>query len=142
MATEFSGAILDVARKEVVAVTTKGLTRRDVFGTLVVALIVLAYVANVQDWWYLGSNRWAAVTMLVVGFVGCSLAARFEDATSHVTPLALLGMLGVVALVVGIVAIVTAAQWALLALMITVVALWVGTTIRHATTPAYPLPAH
>ena len=122
--------------------TTGGLTRRDAFGTLVVALIVLAYVANVQDWWYLGSNRWAGVTMLVVGFVGCPVAARFEDPGAHLTPLALLGMLGVVALVFGIIAIVTAAQWALLALTITVVALWVGTTIRHATTPAYPVPAH
>ena len=142
MAASFSGAILELAQKEVFTVTTGGLTRRDALGTLVVALIVLAYVANVQNWWYLGSNRWAAVTMLVVGFVGCPLAARFEDAKSHLTPLALLGMLGVVALVLGIVAVVTAAQWALLALTVTVVALWVGTTIRHAATPAYPLPAH
>lgn len=122
--------------------TTGGLTRRDSFGTLVVALIVLAYIANVQDWSYLGSNRWAAVTMLVVGVIGCQLAARFDDASSHLTPLALLGMLGVAALVFGIVAIVTAAQWALLALTITVVVLWAGTTIRHAATPSYPLPAN
>jgi FtsH-binding integral membrane protein len=142
MAARLFGAILDVAQKEVVSVTTEGLTRRDAFGTLVVALIVLAYVANVQDWWYLGSNRWAAVTMLVVGFVGCPLAARFEDAKSHLTPLALLGVLGVVALVFGILAVVTAAQWALVALAITVLALWVATTIRHAATPAHPLPAH
>ena len=142
MAARASGAILDLAQKEVGVVTTGGLTRRDSFGTLVVALIVLAYIANVQDWWYLGSNRWAAVTMLVVGVVGCPLAARFDDASSHLTPLALLGMLGVAALVFGIVAIVTAAQWALLALTITVVVLWAGTTIRHAATPAYPLPAN
>jgi hypothetical protein len=123
-------------------VTTGGLTRRDAFATLVVALIVLVYVANVQDRWYLGSNRWAAVTMLVVGFVACPLAARLEDARSHVTPLALLGLLGLVALAFAIVAIVTAAQWALLALTITVVALWAGTTIRHAATPVYPHPAY
>ena len=85
---------------------------------------MLAYIANVQDWSYLGSNRWAAVTMLVVGVIGCQLAARFDDASSHLTPLALLGMLGVAALVFGIVAIVTAAQWALFALTITVVVLW------------------
>ncbi len=115
---------------------------KDLAGTVAAVLVALCYVANVQDWWYLGSNRWAAVTMLVVGFIGCPLAARFEDAKSHLTPLALLGMLGVVALVLGIVAVVTAAQWALLALTVTVVALWVGTTIRHAATPAYPLPAH
>ena len=33
-------------------------------------LAVLAYVANVQDWWYLGSNRWAAVTIVAVGAIG------------------------------------------------------------------------
>lgn len=121
---------------------TEGLTRRDAYGTLVAVLIGLAYVANVQEWGYLGSNRWAAVTMLAVGFVGCPLAARFEDAREHRIPLALLGMLGVLALVLGIVAIVTTAQWALLALTITVLVLWVGTTIRHAATPAHPLPAH
>ena len=122
--------------------STEGLTRRDVFGTLVAALIALVYVANVQDWWYLGSNRWAAVTMLVVGFVGCPLAARVEDAREHRVPLVLLGMLGVVALVLGVVAILTGAQWALLALTITVVVLWAGATIRHAATPVHPLPAH
>jgi hypothetical protein len=135
------GAILDLALKEVVVVATGGLTRRDAFGTAVVLLIVLAYVANVHDWWYLGSNRWAAVTMLVAGFVGCPLAARFDDARSHAVPLAVLGMLGVVALALGIVAIVTAAQWALLALTITAVVLWAGTTVRHAATPVFPLPA-
>jgi FtsH-binding integral membrane protein len=123
-------------------VPTEGLTRRDAYGTLVAALVALVYVANVQGWWYLGSNRWAAVTMLAVGFVGCPLAARFDDAREHRVPLALLGMLGVVALVLGVVAIVNAAQWALLALTVTVLVLWAGATIRHAATPAHPLPAH
>jgi hypothetical protein len=34
-----------------------------------------------------------------------------------------------------VLAIVTAAQWALLGLAILVVALWAGTTLRHAVTP-------
>ena len=117
------------------------LTRKDAVGTVVAALIVLAYVANVQDWWYLGSNRWAAVTMLAVGLVGCPLAARLvgEELSS---PIVLLGALGVVALALGTVAIVTAAQWALLALVVVVVVLWAGTTLRHAVTPVHPLPSH
>ena len=36
------------------------LTRKDLAGTTVAALVVLVYVANLEDWWYLGSNRWAA----------------------------------------------------------------------------------
>lgn len=115
------------------------LTRKDVVGTMVAALIVLVYVANVQDWGYLGSNRWAAVTMLVIGFVGCPLAARLEDENLTSAPIVLLAALGVVAFALGLVAIVTAAQWALLALTIVVVVLWIGTTLRHALTPARPL---
>lgn len=118
------------------------LTRRDVVGTAVTALIVLAYAANVQDWWYLGSNRWAAVTMLAIGIIGCPRAARLVGEKLSSPPIVVLGALGVVALGLGILAIVTAEQWALLALAIVVVVLWAGTTLRHAVTPAPPLPAH
>lgn len=121
---------------------TETLTRKDLVGTLVAALAVLVYVANVEGWWYLGSNRWAAVTMLAIGFVGCPLAARIEGERLTSVPIVLLGALGAAALVVGIVAIVTAAQWALAALTILIVVLWAGATLRHGMTPAHPLPAH
>lgn len=110
------------------------LTRKDFGGTLVAALVVLAYVANVQDWWYLGSNRWAAVTMTAIAAVGCPLGARIDEAKASV-PFVALGLLGFAALVLSVVAIVSTAQWALLALAIVVVALWAGTTFRHALTP-------
>jgi hypothetical protein len=114
------------------------LTRKDFFGTAVAALVVLVYAANMQDWWYLGSNRWAAVTMTAIAAVGCPLGARIEEGRPPV-PFVLLGLLGVAALVLAIVAIVSAAQWALLALAIVVVVLWAGTTVRHAVTPPKPL---
>ena len=101
---------------------------------MVAALVVAAYVANVQDWWYLGSNRWAAVTMTAIAALGCPLGARIDEAKPSV-PFVGLALLGVSALVLAIVAIVSAAQWALLALAIVVVALWAGTTFRHALTP-------
>lgn len=110
------------------------LTRKDLGGTLVAALVVLTYAANVQGWWYLGSNRWAAVTMTAIAAVGCPLGARI-DATKPSAPVVMLGLLGAAALVLAIVAIVSAAQWALLALAIVVVALWAGTTLRHAAGP-------
>lgn len=118
------------------------LTRKDLAGTLVAALAVLVYAGNVQGWWYLGSNRWAAVTMFAIGFVGCPLAARFEGERVTSAPIVLLAALGAAALVVGIVAIVTGAQWALAALTVLVVVLWAGATLRHAMTHAHPLPAH
>jgi hypothetical protein len=115
------------------------LTRRDLVGTLGAALVVLVYVANVQAWWFLGSNRWAAVTMLAIGFAGCSLGARIVGGDMSSGPVALLATLGGTALVLGIVAIVTGWQWALLGLMLVVVALWIGTTLRHALTPPRPV---
>jgi hypothetical protein len=110
------------------------LTRKDLGGTVVAALVVLTYVANTQDWWYLGSNRWAAVTMTAIAAVGCPLGARMDQAKPSV-PLVALGLLGVAVLVLAIVAIVSATQGALLVLTVLVVALWAGTTLRHGLTP-------
>jgi hypothetical protein len=119
------------------------LTRKDLGATVLAALVVLAYVANVQDWWYLGSNRWAAVTMLAIGAISCPLGARIDEIEQRVTtPMVLLGALGVTALVLGIIAIVTAAQWALLVLAIVLIVLWAGTTMRHMATPPRPIAAH
>ena len=112
------------------------LRRRDFGATVLAALVVLVYVANVQDWWYLGNNRWAAVTMLAIGAISCPLGARIDEIEKGVTmPIILLGVLGVTALVLGIIAIVSAAQWALSALAIVLIVLWAGTTLRHAATP-------
>ena len=125
-------AVRLVERKES---RTSYLTRKDVAGTAVAALVVLVYVANVQDWWYLGSNRWAAITMVAVGAAGCPLGARLVGEKATSLPIMLLGLLGLAALVLAVVAIVTAAQWALLAFTVSIIALWVGTTLRHAATP-------
>ena len=118
------------------------LTRKDLAGMAVAALVVLAYVANVHDWWYLGSNRWAAVTMVAIGAIGCPVGARIVGEKLSSPSIVLLGLLGTVALALAILAIVTAAQWTLLALAIVVVALWAGATLRHAATPPPQLVAH
>ena len=114
------------------------LARKDLAGTAVAALVALVYVANVQDWWYLGSNRWAAATMLAIGGIGCPVGARTVGEKPS-APVVLLGLLGVAALVLAVLAIATAAQWALLALSVVIVALWAGTTLRHGITPPRPL---
>ena len=111
------------------------LTRRDLAGTIVAALVVLVYAANVQDWWYLGSNRSAAVTMLAVGVIGCPLGARIVGEKLTSPAIVGLGVLGFAAFVVAVLAIATAEQSALLALAVLVVALWAGATLRHAVTP-------
>jgi hypothetical protein len=78
----------------------------------------------------------------VIGIVGCPLAVRLVDEDLTSPAIVALGVLGGVALVLGVVAIVTAAQWALTALAAVVVALWIGTPLRHALTPTHPHPAH
>jgi hypothetical protein len=117
------------------------LTRKDLAGTAVAALVVLVYTANVQDWWYLGSDRWAAVTMVAIGAIGCPVGARLVGEQLS-GPIVLLGLLGMAALALAVLAIVTAAQWALLTLAVVVVVLWAGTTLRHALTPPPRLAAH
>jgi hypothetical protein len=117
------------------------LTRKDLGGTAVAALVLLAYLANTQDWWYLGNNRWAAVTMTAIAAAGCPLGARIDEA-KPLLPIVMLGVLGVATLVLAIVAIVSTAQWALLALALAVVVLWAGTTLRHAVTPPPRLAPH
>ena len=118
------------------------LTRKDVAGTVVAALVVLVYAANVADWWYLGSNRWAAVTMLAVGAVGCPVGARIAGERLTSLPIVLLSLAGLGALVLAVVAIMSGSQAALLALAILVVAIWAGTTLRHALTPPPQLAGH
>lgn len=114
---------------------TERLTRKDLAGTAVAALVVLAYVANVRGWWYLGDNRWAAVTMVAVAAIGCPIGARLVGEKLTALPILLLGLLGVAALALAILAIVAATQSALLALAILVVCLWASTTLRHAAVP-------
>ena len=55
------------------------LTRKDLAGTIVAALVVLVYAANVEGWWYLGGNRWAEVTMFGVGAIGWRIEPSYED---------------------------------------------------------------
>ena len=110
------------------------LTRKDLAATAIAALVVLVYVANVQGRGYLESNRWAAVTMLAIGAIGCPVGARIVGEKLTSPAIVLLSLLGLAALVFAVLAIVTAAQWTLLALAILIVSLWAGATLRHAVT--------
>jgi uncharacterized membrane protein len=108
------------------------LTRKDLAASIVAALALLVYVANAQSWWYLGGNRAAAVAMVVIGGVGCPLGARRQQRKEQALAIRLLGLLGLASLALAIAAIVTAEQWALTGLVTALIALWAGTTLRHA----------
>jgi hypothetical protein len=106
-------------------------TRRDGLATVLATLVVLVYLSNSHDWGVplLGSNRWAAGAILVLGMATCSLGSAADEArTLGVTVLA---VLGVVALALVVAAIWTNAQWALGLLALDTVALYAGATLRH-----------
>jgi len=110
------------------------LSRRDLLATTVVVLVVLAYGANVHDWWFLGDNRWATVVVFALGYAGCLAGGAARELNMTQRPIAFLSGLGGVALGLSIAAVVTGERGLLLAFVVVLVALWLGSTVRHATT--------
>ncbi len=117
------------------------LTRKDAAATVLTALAVLAYVATHEAWnvWLIGSShRWAAGSIMVLGALACSLgsAGKGRDATTT-----LLSAVGVASLVFAVWALWTASLTPLSLLVVSIVVLWVGSTLRHAWHPTHgPLP--
>jgi len=109
------------------------LTRRDLGATVLTGLAVLVLAAHQAGWgvWLIGSShRWAAVAVIVLGLVACSLgSADYESGISGIT--LTLVLLGVAAMLDATVAIGTGSSAALALLVVLVVALWAGATVRH-----------
>ncbi len=111
------------------------LTGKDLAATALTGLAVLAFATAHGSWnvWLIGSsNRWAAGAILLLGMVACGLGSSARDATA--VPLA---VLGIVALGAAVWAIWTASMTALWVLVIAVVILWLGATVRHAWHPTH-----
>jgi len=107
------------------------LTRKDAVSAVLAVLVIGVYVANTHAWGFLTSNRWAAVSVGVLGMAMCSLGNRYETTLS--TTNVVLSALGVAALVLFVLAVVFGSQLLLGALTLVTLALWVGATIHHAT---------
>ena len=96
------------------------LTRKDAAATVLTALAVLAYVATRESWnvWLIGSShRWAAGAATKLSGIGVAslVTAVWAVWTASLTPLSLL--------------------------VVSIVVLWAGSTLRHAWHPAHgPLP--
>ena len=107
------------------------LTRRDAISAVLALLVIGVYVANTHAWGFLTSNRWATVSIGILGMAMCSLGNRYESTWSatNVT----LSVLGVAALVLFALALLLGSQLILGALTLVTLALWVGATIHHAT---------
>jgi hypothetical protein len=119
------------------------LTWRDAVATVVMAAIVVIYVAFLHSTtaWLISSARGTATAVLVLGLVGgCGMSAageryRTRQGQAYTGAMSLLGL---VALAAGVVALITASTVALAVLVAAAVALWLVATLRHAL--ATPVP--
>jgi hypothetical protein len=115
------------------------LTRNDFTATVLTALAVLAFAATHQSWdvWLVGSShRWAAGAIMLLGMVTCGLGQAGKERGKD-TATRTLAVVGALALAFGIWAIWTASLTALWFLIVAVVVLWAGATLRHAAHPTH-----
>ncbi len=123
--------------------STLALTRKDVAATVLTALAVLAFAATHQSWnvWLIGSShRWAAVAILLLGMATCGLGSGGEQMSKGRgmdSATMFLSAVGAVALVLAVLAIITGSLTPLSLLVVAIVVLWAGSTLRHAWHPTH-----
>ena len=119
------------------------LTRKDAAATLLTALAVLVFVAAHESWnvWLIGSsNRWAAVAITLIGAVTCGFGSAADEMSQEggMGPATkFLAGVGAVAGVLAIWAIASGSLTALSLLVVAIVVLWAGSTLRHASHPTH-----
>ncbi len=116
------------------------LTWRDGAATVLAALVVAVLLAVTQAWSWplLGDYRAGVVALTILGFGMCTAGLRVTEASAFTQPLTIVGsVLGVTALGLVIFGLIFGTQALFVALAITVLALWLVTTIDHAM-PAAP----
>jgi hypothetical protein len=120
------------------------LNRKDAAATVLTALALLVYFASYRGWnvWLVGdSYRWAAGAIMLLGVATCALGQAGKDITKQATTLLLAGI-GSLSLLFGVWTLLTGSLTALSLLIATFVALWAGSTLRHAWRPTHgPAPA-
>lgn len=119
------------------------LTRKDAAATLLTALAVLVFVAAHESWnvWLIGSSyRWAAVAITLIGAVTCGLGSAADEMSKEGgmgAATKFLSGVGVVAGVLAVWAIASGSLTALSLLVVAIVVLWAGSTLRHAWHPTH-----
>jgi hypothetical protein len=113
------------------------LTWKDGAATLLTGVVVLVFLATHESWnvWLVGSStRWAAVAVTLLGAATCALGSASDEVASGreaSTAVTLLSAIGALSGVLAIVAIATGSLTALSLVVLAIVALWLGATLRH-----------
>ena len=110
------------------------LTRKDAAATVLTALAVLVFVATHEGWnvSLIGSShRWAGGAILVLGMATCTLGSAGKEMGKD-SATRLLAVVGGLTLVFAVWAIATGSLTPLSLLVVCVVLLWAGSTLRHA----------
>jgi hypothetical protein len=119
------------------------LTWRDGAATILAALVVAVLLAVTQAWAWplLGDYRFGVIALTILGFTMCTVGLRATDASAFKQPFMVVGsVLGVVALGLVIFGLIFATQALFAALAITLLALWIVTTVDHAVAAAHDQP--
>ena|SRR5215470_9560119 len=121
------------------------LTWRDGAATVLAALVAVVLLAVTQAWSWplLGDYRAGTIALTIMGFGMCTVGLRATEAAAFKQPLMIIGsLLGVAALGLIILGLIFATQALFIALAITLLALWIVTTIDHAVPFAHEPPLH
>jgi hypothetical protein len=106
------------------------LTWKDAAATGLAALAVAVFFAGHEGWdvWLVGSSyRWGIAAVALLGIAACALGSPSKGPASR-----LLAVLGGLAFVLAIAGLVSGSLTLFSLLVVDIVALWLGSTIRHA----------
>jgi hypothetical protein len=120
-------------------VSTLTFTRKDAAATALTAVAVLVFFSTHEGWnvWLVGdSRRWAAAAIALLGIATCGLGSPARGAATK-----LLATLGVLALVLAVLAVATGSLTPLSLLVVDIVLLWAGSTLRLWHQPERPVAA-
>ncbi len=116
------------------------LTWRDGAATVLAALVVPVLLAVTQAWSWplLGDYRSGVIALTILGFGMCSVGNRATEASAFKQPfMVVASVLGAVALGLVIFGLIFATQALFVALAITLLTLWIVTTVHHAVPAAH-----
>jgi hypothetical protein len=119
------------------------LTWKDALATVLTVTAVLAFAAATDGWdvWLVGSSyRWAAVAVTLLGMATCALGSAGEEMAKGKEmdrSTRFLAGIGAVSTVFAVWAIVSGSKTSLTLLVLTVVVLWLGATLRHLVHPSH-----